>query len=121
MKTCPKCKKEFSDEDEFCDECGGKLEKKGEKKKADRHEEEASKKSNKSILIIGTVILVIVIGSIVFLTLIKSKPKFDINRVDIDTLYNEISKLDSKYDEIEFEKYEYPKYGIGVINLPILK
>lgn len=45
MKHCSKCNKEFSDEDSFCDECGGKLKKKELVDKSEKKEE--SKKESR--------------------------------------------------------------------------
>lgn len=66
MKYCPKCKKEFTDNDSFCDKCGGKLKEKEEKKehkpKETRKEvnvtRKAPKLTKKKGIIIGVLVMI---------------------------------------------------------------
>jgi len=70
MKICPKCKKEYPDEDSFCDECGGKLKEKEEKKRVEAHGRkehiiEIKGISKKKILYVIITVLAVVIVAIV--------------------------------------------------------
>ncbi|MAE42386.1 hypothetical protein CMO93_01330 [Candidatus Woesearchaeota archaeon] len=68
MKHCPKCNKEFLDEDSFCDECGGKLTVKEHKetKKESRQDIKTRLKTPKWYNII-TIIMVLILSYELFL------------------------------------------------------
>jgi len=67
MKKCQKCKKEFDNDDLFCDDCGEKLEEKQVKKET-KHKEKVKHREPKQLkisvkaIVISIVIILIVIG-----------------------------------------------------------
>ena len=116
MVYCKKCGHKIEEGKRFCQKCGYKVGK--------------GFRLNKNILMVGVVVLIVIISSVVFLTLIKNKPQLDMNTIVIDTLTNEIFKLDSKYKEIEFKYGEYKEIEFenkgkivnrGTVDLQILR
>lgn len=79
MVYCKKCGHKIEEGKRFCQKCGYKVGK--------------GFRLNKNILMVGVVVLIVIISSVVFLTLIKNKPQLDMNTIVIDTLTNEIFKL----------------------------
>ena len=67
MKYCHKCQKDFSQSDNFCDECGVKLEKKARKERKQEEKESKHKKIKVNLpkwIIISVIILLL--GSVFF-------------------------------------------------------
>lgn len=65
-KYCPKCSKEFSDTDNFCDECGGKL----KEKEIEKEEYVKTEKKHLNWLWVGIGVGVILILIVVFIFVI---------------------------------------------------
>jgi len=104
QKYCLKCKKEFSDNDLFCDECGGKL----------KLKTISEKKSIWKKLFLIFAITILVIGAISTFFLITKRT--DISRVNIYDLKNDIEQ-NFKYNEIRVNKGEMSEEGIQEIGV----